>query len=175
MNITLAQALPVRNSISRRIQELLRERSRVAFVEAEKGEQYEKPQRSIEEVTKELEETRADYRTLDVLVSQENLRATVNWDGKEISLVEAIELAKQIRGEVNVLKDFGNRQKQERKSAQGWGGNTDANVIVHALYDPEQYRKAALKLEREVNRLSLEIDKKNHGVEFTFVNADKYI
>ncbi|MFP3726397.1 hypothetical protein U8V72_14510 [Priestia filamentosa] len=174
MKITLAQALPVRNAISRRIQELLQERNRVAFAEAEKGEKYEAPSRNIDDVTTELREARADYRTLDVLVARENLKATVQWDGGEITLVEAIELAKQVRGEVKSLKDFGNRKKQERKSSNGWG-SSESNVIIHALYDPEIYRKAALKSEREVNRLSMEIDKKNHSVEFEFENADKYI
>lgn len=174
MKITLAQALPVRNAISRRIQELLQERNRVAFVEVEKGEQYEKPTRSIEVVTKELEETRMDFRRLDVSVATENLKATIQWDGEEISLIEAIEIAKQIRGEVKDLKNFGNRKKQERKASNGWG-NSDANIIVFAMYEPEEYRKKALKLEREVTRLSLEIERKNHFVEFEFANAERYI
>lgn len=174
MKITLAQALPVRNSISRRIHELLQERNRVAFAEVEKGEKYEQPARSIDTVTKELNEVRADFRKLDVLVAKENLKATIQWDGKEITIIEAIELAKQIRGEVKDLKNFGNRNKQERKSSNGWG-NSEANIIVYALYEPEEYRKAALKLEREVNRLSLEIDRKNHFVEFEFENAENYI
>jgi hypothetical protein len=174
MRITLAQALPVRSSISRRIQELLQERNRVAFVEAEKGEKYEKPTRSIVEVTKELQEARADFRILDVLVAKENLNATIEWDGKQLTTTESIELAKQLRGEAKELKSLGARNKQEKKSSSGWGAS-DSNTVVYAMYEPEEYRKAALKLEREANRLSLEVERKNHFVEFEFEAAERYI
>lgn len=171
MNITLAQALPLRNSINRRIHELISERNQVAFVEVEKGGQYEKPTRTVEQVTEELNVTRSDFRALDVAMAAENLKAKVEWDGREVSLTEAIELSKQIRGEVNELKRFGQRKKQERQAS--W--RTEEVTYVHAQFEPEEYRKSALKLERQVNKLSSEIERKNHFVEFDFVAAERYL
>lgn len=174
MKVTLAQALPLRSTISKRIQDLLQERKKVAVVEAEKGEQYEAPVRKMEEVTEELRQAREDFRRLDVLVTAENLKATIQWDGKDISITEALELAKQTRGEAHEHKEFGNRNKKERKHSGGWGSN-DSNIILHAQYDPENYRKSAQKLQREADRLSFEIERKNHTVEFDFPDAEKYI
>lgn len=77
MKISLLEALPLRNTISRRIQDLLTERDSVAFVQFEKGEEYEKPERTVDEVTAELNEVRRDFRKLDVLVYQANLEAKI--------------------------------------------------------------------------------------------------
>lgn len=171
MKITLAQAVPLRTIISRRIQELLQERVNVSSVEVEQGEKYEKPARSMEEITAELEVARNDFRALDVAMAKANLENTIEWDGKEISIMEAIELAKQLRGEVDQLKKFGKRKKQERHTS--WRNETV--TIAYAMYDPEEYRKRALKLERQVNRLSQEIEAKNHRVEFEFEPAIRYL
>lgn len=171
MKITLAQAVPLRGIISRHIQELLQERNNVATVETKQSETYEKPSRSIDEVADELNVARKDFRQLDVSMAKANLEGELEWDGSVLSITEAIELAKQLRGEVAQLKNFGRRKKQERST--NW--RTEEVTIVHALYDPEEYRKKALKMERQVNRLSQEIEAKNHKVEFDFEAATRYL
>lgn len=119
MKISLLEALPLRNTISRRIQDLLTERDSVAFVQFEKGEEYEKPERTVDEVTAELNEVRRDFRKLDVLVYQANLEAKITQDDEEISIAEAIELAKQLRGEAGRLKVYAKSKKQERNHNYG--------------------------------------------------------
>lgn len=171
MRITLAQAVPLRGIISRRIQELLTERNNVSVAEAKQGETYDTPIRNMEEVSNELEIARNDFRKLDVAMAVFNLNEKLVWDGSEVSIIEAIELAKQLRGEVSQLKNFGQRKKQERST--DWRSNE--TTVVHALYDPEEYRKNALKMERQVNRLSQEIEAKNHKVEFDFEAASRYL
>jgi hypothetical protein len=170
MQISLLEALPLRNSISRRIHELLQERDRVAFVEFEKGDEYEKPERTVDDVTKELNVVRNDFRLLDVLVAKANLEAKVIWDNKEISIVEAIELAKQLRGEAVKLKQYGISKKQERKQSYG----ETKTVYRKAMFEPSALEKEGLKLERLANRLSLAIEKANHLHEIEFPYADKY-
>ncbi|MNJ90091.1 hypothetical protein D3C87_76840 [compost metagenome] len=173
MNITLAQAVPLKGIIARRIQELIQERNNVSTVTVENGVHAELPARSMEEVTKELEQTREDFRKLDVIMTHANLSNFIKWDNNNITITESIELAKQIRGEVNSLKSFGNRKKQEKEN--NWRNPLDKPSTTHTTYEPEEYRQKALKLERQVNKLSQDIEAKNHSVEITFVAADRYI
>lgn len=170
LNISLLEALPLRNSINRRIQELLQERDRVAYVEFEKDEKYELPERTFDNVTTELNKTREDYRQLDVLVTKANIDAKVKWDEKEISITEAIELAKQLRGEANKLKAYGMVKKQERKQSYG----ETKTIYRKALFEPSKMQEQGLKLERLANRLSLAIEKANHLHTIEFLAADLY-
>lgn len=174
MEISLALALPLRRTIESRIEELQNERLLNSKIEYEKGETYEKPARSFELITQELFETMEDYRLLDILIATNNITATISWDGKEISIMEAIELAKQLRHELMLLKSFALEKKQET-IRYGNSHNGGEKTYLITLYDPEGIRKQAAKLEREVNRLSFEIERKNHSVEFKYSPAKKYI
>lgn len=174
MLINLNIAVNLKSQVGKHIQELLRERTEASTVKAPKGEKYDDklPARSVAEIEVELNEARNDYRQLVKLMSQHNLENTVAWDGEQITLTEALELTKQLRGEINVKKSMGQRKKQEVED--NWR-NPGSENIVHALYDPEEYRKAAQKLSRQVEKLSIDIDMKNGKVEFDFPAADKYI
>lgn len=172
MQISLLEALPLRNSISRRIQELLQERDRVAYVEFEKGEDHETPEKTIEEVTNELNEVRNDYRQLDLVVTATNIVAKIEWNGGEITITEAIELAKQLRGEANKLKSYGNSKRVDRKP-QNYGETR--TIYRKAMFEPSKLQKEGLKLERIANRLSLAIEKANHNQMIEFPAADKYL
>ena len=171
MKISLLEALPLRNTISRRIQDLLSERHNVAFVQFEKGEEYEKPERTVEEVTKELNEVRRDFRKLDILVYKANLEAKITWDDEEICIAEAIELAKQLRGEAGNLKVFAQSKKQERNYSYG----SEVPSYEKALFDPSDMQKQVIKLEKMANRLSLTIEKANHVHTIDFDAAEKYM
>lgn len=172
LEITLAQAIPLKNIISRRINELQQEREQVAFVEVEKGEKYSTPERDMKTVENELDESHNDYRILDTLIAKNNLDYSLRWDGNDVTIKEAIEVAKERRNEINKLKYFGSRKKQEKTR-----GNymQDSSTITHTLYEPEEYRKRGLKLERQVNRLSQEIEAMNHKITFDFEGAERYL
>lgn len=171
MKITLAQAVHTLGDIGKHIQELIQERNSVAYVTAPKGEEYNKPTRSVDEVTAEINQARADYRELQTLMRKANLESTIVWDGKEVSIDEAIEISKQQRGELNVVKSFGRAQKQSTSS--NW--RSDSSEVTWAQFDPEVYRKAAIKLEKQVRKLSQDIEAKNHAVEFEFTAGERYI
>jgi len=172
--INLNIAVNLKSQIGKNIQELLRERTEVSTVKSPKGEKYDDklPIRTLAEVEAELEGARKDYRQLVKLMAQHNLAHSVKWDGEEITLTEALELSKQLRGEVNVKKSMGQRKKQEVED--NWR-NPGSENIVYALYDPEVYRKGAQKLSRQVEKLSIDIDMKNGDVKFEFPAASKYI
>ncbi|EQM25309.1 hypothetical protein [Bacillus licheniformis] len=168
--IALFEALPLRNTISKRIQELLQERESVAYVEYDKGEEYIKPTKSVDQITSDLEEARKDYRDLVVLMSEANLNAKVVWDEKELSITEALELAQQLRGEANRLKSYGRSKETERLSSY-----SDVISYRKAMFDPEKMQSKGLKLERMANRLSNAIEKANHNYEIEFEAAEKYL
>ncbi|MBH8599424.1 MULTISPECIES: hypothetical protein [unclassified Thermoactinomyces] len=170
MQISLAQAVALRNILARKIQELINERSQVAIISVPKGEQFERPNKTIESLTEEINEVRSHFRQLDVAMATANLNHTIHWDDQDITIMEAIELAKQMRGELQELKRFGSRKKQEYSSHYG-----EVVMVEHALYDPAEYQEKAKKLERKVNRLSYLIEAENHQVNFDFPPATIYL
>lgn len=170
MRISLAQAVALRSVLSKQIEDLIDERRSIAVVTVPKGEKYEKPSRNIEQVTAELEEVYDAYRQLDLKMAEANLNHTIEWDNQPLTIMEAIELAKQMRNELSELKSFAARQKQEYSSS--W---RDHVMVTFALYDPDQYKEKAKKLERKVNRLSYLIEAANHQVFFEFPPAKEYL
>src|SRR5690606_37535078 len=165
MKITLAEALPLRAAIMRRISELIAERHEVSTVTYVPGEaeNIEYPVRKVDEITAEIEEARADFRKLDILMARANVTETLEWEGQSYTIIEAIELAKQMRSEVAELKLLAGRRKEEIQ--QGLGGTV---TITRTLYEPEEMRRKAIELEKRANRLSQLIDKKNYQVEIDF-------
>ncbi|RXT07902.1 hypothetical protein [Ammoniphilus sp. CFH 90114] len=174
--ITLAEAIPLRKMLERRINELFSERWEHAYVIIEKGDSYEPYPRTMDIISEEIYELQRDYRVLGRLVTEANLSQKMTWNGEEVTLMEAIELAKQLRMDLNQLKSFSTRKKTERLMERGRRGpSSDASSLMTvALYDPEVYRQKALKLERQVNRLSASIEHQNHMVSIPF-DASKYI
>lgn len=171
MNITLADGVSLKSLLGKKIQELISERHSVSSVVLLKGEKppENNDERTMEEVTIELEEVRSDYRELTLLLAESNLNNTVIWDNKEIPLTVALELSKQLRGEVNELKSFGNRKKEGIQSS--WGSDDRYEITT---YEPREYKDKASKLERQVNKLSSDINNKNFNTYIEFSSASKY-
>lgn len=170
MQISLAQAVSLRSMLNRRMQELVNEREQVAVVSVPKGEKYEKPTRTVEQVTEELDEVRRHYRQLDLAMARANLTHTVQWDGQALPIMEAIELAKQLRAEMQELKRLALRNRQEYSS--NWG---EAIMVKYTMYDPDVYKERAKKLERKTNRLSHLIEAANHQAMLDFPPAVEYL
>lgn len=169
MKITVAEARLLKNAVSKKLHDLLRERSQIAFVEYEKGEEYTPYERTFDEVSKEIEKTREHYRVVKRALADSNLHTTIEWNGKELSIVEALELVKQLRTEAEDLKTFGNSQQVERISR----GAFDTKVSYKkALFNPPAIKKEGEKMLKMANRLSILIDKANFNamVEFDFVD-----
>ncbi len=156
----------------RRISELIAERNEVSTITYVPGEvgNIEYPARKVDEITAEIEEARADFRKLDILMARANVTETLEWEEDIYTIIEAIELAKQMRSEVAELKRLAGRKKEEIQ--RGFGG---ATTITRTLYEPEEMRRKAIELEKRANRLSQLIDKKNYQVEIDFPEAEKYL
>ena len=171
--ITMAEALTVRAAISRKLSQLESERMHNATTVIEKGETAEYPVRSVDVITAEIRQAMQDYRKLDTLIAISNTTNTIPWDGTDICILEAIELAKQMRTEIHHFSILGRQKKLERHLNRS---NIDGGKPIYtvALYDPDAYTVEAQKKEREVTKLSALIERSNHLTEIPF-NAEAYM
>jgi len=167
--ISLAEAVKLKSLLSKRIHELEEEMDRVAFIEIEKGSKVPKQVRTILDVEQELEEVRKDFRLLDKLMYQANIKYEIAFNDESLTIVEAIELATQLRAKVRKYKEYGSAQKEEYSYSYGEG----VSLIKVAMFEPETYRLKGLEIERQANRLSNLINAKNYAIELDF-DSEKY-
>ena len=167
--ISLAEAVKLKSILNTKFRELFQERRRVAYVTLEKGETPVANGRSIAQVEAELDFVRKDIRTLDRLVYEANLKHTVNFLDEELTLVEAIEYAKQIRYEAEEVKDLSYSEKEEIQMGYG-----DLSIVRIAMFDPESYRVKADEYDRLAHKLSNLINAKNYQVQIDFDDS-KYL
>lgn len=162
--INLAEAVKLKSILTKKVQELISELHRSAFVTIEKGQAPKTSNRAMTVIESELAQVRLDIRTLDRLVYEANIKNTVDFKSEQLTLVEAIELATQLRAEAELCKHFSTHEKESVR--MGYGENTMLYEI--AMYEPEEYRERALKLEKDAHKLSNLVNVKNYSVELNF-------
>lgn len=167
--ISLAEAVKLKSILSKRIHELEEEMNRVSFIEIEKGSHLPKQSRQLKDVEEEVEQVRRDFRLLDRLMYRANIDNEIQFNKESLPIVEAIELASQLRAKSRKYKEFASASKEEFLYPLGDSGS----MIKVALFEPEDYRKKALETERLANRLSNLINAKNYSVELEF-DSEKY-
>lgn len=167
--IPLAEAVKLKSVLTKKIPELIQEIHLVSHVIIEKGETPKSSGRLLKEVEAELAQVRKDARTLDRLIYRANIDNTINFKGEEFPIVEAIELASQLRAEASLCKDLGKSEKERLYSGRD-------NVVLYqvALYDPIAYREKANELEKEAHRLSNLINAKNYQVQIEFDDSNYF-
>ncbi|MEO4054619.1 hypothetical protein [Solibacillus sp. CAU 1738] len=161
--ITLAEAVKLKSILNKKIQELTHEISRVAHTIVEKGEEPKLPERGLLHVEAELAIVRKDARTLDRLIYRANIDNHVLFNGEKLALVEAIELATQLRAEAGQAKELGMSEKESYFHSSG-----EMTFYRIALYDPAIYRARANEVEKQAHRLSNAINAKNYQIEIDF-------
>lgn len=161
--IPLAEGVKLKSILSKKIQELISEIHLVSHAVVEKGKEPKSSGRTIPEIEKELHQVRKDSRTLDKLIYRANIDNTISFKNEEMPIVEAIELATQLRAEASLYKHLGQSEKESLYS-------TSDSVIFYniAMYDPVEYRNRAKEAEKEAHRLSNLINAKNYQVEIPF-------
>ena len=164
MTINLAEAVKLKSVLAKKVQELIGELHRSAFVTVEKGQTPKTSNRSMTTIETELAQVRLDMRTLDRLVYGANIQNTVEFKSEKLALVEAIELATQLRADAELCKQFSMHEKETVRI--GYGDNSMLYEI--AMYEPEEYRERAASLEKDAHKLSNLINAKNYGVEINF-------
>ncbi|MEG0260405.1 MAG: hypothetical protein RR595_12430 [Lysinibacillus sp.] len=164
MTINLAEAVKLKGILAKKVQELISELNNSAFVTIEKGELPKTSNRAMPIIEAELSQIRLDMRTLDRLVYEANIQNKVAFKSQQLALVEAIELAKQLRAETDLCKQFSMHEKETVR--MGYGDNSMLYEI--AMYEPAQYRERAATLEKDAHKLSNLINAKNYSVEINF-------
>lgn len=171
MKITLAQAINLLSSLQKRISELNGEFFNVHVIEVPKGETYTPFDRTVHDVLQNLSEVQYDLLELKEIIQEANLNNLIEWDGQSISMIRAIETAKQLREQLNLLKTLATTQKRSYNVHHRSG----AVMEQIALFDPSEFKKQSDKLSRQAELLSSRIDKVNYTVEIEVPLADKYL
>ena len=168
--IPLAEGVKLKSILTKKIQELINEIHLVSHAIVEKGEKPNPSGRPLTEVEMELAQVRKDSRTLDKLIYRANIDHTISFKGEELPIVEAIELASQLRAEASLYKDLGKEEKERLYHSTG-----DSIIFYQvAMYDPAEYRNRANDLEKEAHRLSNLINAKNYQVEIEFDDSNYF-
>lgn len=167
--ITLAEAVKLKSILTKRIHELEEELRRVSFATVEKGETPKTGPRTVEIVDEELDDVREDIRLLDKLMYRANIDHSITFKEGKLTIVEAIELATQLRAKSRLYKELGASPKEEIQ----YGMTESATIYQVALFDPEQYRQKAMQLEKDAHKLSNLINAKNYAIELDF-DDEKY-
>ncbi|MFD1927018.1 hypothetical protein ACFSFY_02865 [Sporosarcina siberiensis] len=165
--ITLAEAVKLKSILKKRIHELDDEMRRVAFTTVEKGNSPEKGLRTLQIVETELDEVRLDSRTLDRLMYRANIDNEIEFQGDQLAIVEAIELATQLRAKAQTYKELSMSEKEEIQ----YGYSEDIIVYRVALFEPEDYRVKSLQAEKDAHKLSNLINAKNYSIILDFDDA----
>ena len=161
--ISLAEAVKLKSILNKKTQELISEIRNVSHTIVEKGEEPKMPERTLQQIDTELQDVRNDARLLDRLIYEANIQNTISFEGQQYTLVEAIELAIQLRSQTSLYKDLGTSDKESL-----FHNNGDAIFYRVALYEPNDYREKANELEKLAHRLSNAINAKNYQVQIHF-------
>lgn len=167
--ITLAEAVKLKSILTKRVHELEDEIRRVAFTTVIKGEDPQEGPRTVAKVDEELEEVRRDIRLLDRLMYRANIDHFIHFQGDDLAIVEAIELATQLRARARIYKELGSAAREEMQ----YGMMEGTPVYQVALFDPEIYRQKAIQVEKDAHKLSNLINAKNYLVVLDF-DDEKY-
>ncbi|MEK4427028.1 hypothetical protein [Solibacillus sp. FSL K6-1523] len=163
MAINLAEAVKLKSILTKKIQDLTSSVHQASHTIIEKGEQPVKPEYTLEMIETELKDIRKDSRKLDSLIYRANIDNTIAFKDEIMPIVEAIELAIQLRAEAAFCKQLGMSEKETYYHSSG-----ETILYNVALFDPMHYRNQSNELEKEAHRLSNLINAKNYQVEIEF-------
>lgn len=171
MQVTLAQAIAGINIIKKQINRLQHQLNQVAFQTVAKEEQVDDSEVSFYDVYVDLGKAEQDYIDLLIIIRTVNNQETLPWDGREISLSKAIELAKLLRRQSSTLISLGRSKKKEVVRSYS---STDTMYKI-AMFDPKAIAAEAEALDRKADRLSALIESKNHSVNIPIPFLEKYL
>lgn len=170
MKITIAEAIKLKSLLSQKYNELTRERSSNATERVKTpSDTVDFPKRKVLDITNDIQEVLNDSAELSLLLAKANIENTVEFDGKEITLVSALDLVKVLRSEVVTLKRLGEAKDSQLRS------DYSSEYYEILLYNPVPVLERSKELERKVNRLSNAINAKNFTTEIEVPFADTWM
>lgn len=169
LSINLAEAVKLKSIITKKIQEYTMTVHPLTHVIIEKGDKPVIPDYTLEMLEAELKQLRYDSRKLDALIYRANIDNMITFKNEELPIVEAIELASQLRAEAAFCKQLGSAEKEGIYHSGG-----DTILYRVALYDPLEYRNRAIEFEKDAHRLSNLINAKNYQVQIDFDDSNYF-
>lgn len=169
LSINLAESVKLKSIITKKIQELSSAVHQVTHVVVEKGEEPKQPTLTLEKLEADLKQLRYDSRKLDALIYRANIDNTIVFNDEEMPIVEAIELANQLRAEAAFCKTLGMEEKESYYHSVG-----ETMLYRIALYEPLDYLNRSNELEKQAHRLSNAINAKNYQVTIAFDDSNYY-
>lgn len=137
---------------------------RFAFATVEKGMSPVRGTCTLKVVDIELVGVCLDNRVLDRLMYRANIDNEIEFQNQKHPIVEAIELATQLRAKAHFYKVLSTAEKEEIQ--YGYAENTTVSQV--ALFAPEEYCVKSLQAEKVAHRLSNLINAKNYSVTLAF-------
>ena len=168
MAINLAEAVKLKSILTKKIHELEGQLRSTMFAIVEKGDEPKQPPKPFTAYEQELVDVRYDARKLDALIYRANIDHTVAFQGESLSIVEAIELATQLRAEAQFAKELASNEKEQFYTSAG-----ETILYRVALFEPTAYESKAIELEKLAHRLSNAINAANYAITLPF-DGDKY-
>ena len=179
MDITISEALSLKSVLTKRMEELKGERTKVSktqFIENEDSPDV--PVRTLPIVEEDLYAVHRDYLELNekiMLANLNNTFAAPDFGFTAINIATALELAKLLRNELYVLKQMATEKKVSYEPLLNSYSREAKKLKTVTNFDPNEYRNRGIDLERKVNRLSAEIEKANYQFTITFNPASNYM
>ncbi|MBP1308787.1 hypothetical protein JOD82_001807 [Paenibacillus sp. 1182] len=158
MQIKLSQAVTLQSIIKKRLSELKQERDQLAYLFVAKGDQPDTPEdRTFDQVNIEIEATQMDLLEIESKIAKANSTFGVEWDGRHMTIGEALRLAKLFREQAREYGDYGSQRDNDIDRSR----MLTTPVLKVLTYRPKDYAEKAQKLTRKANKISDLIDEAN--------------
>lgn len=183
MKVTLAQALQMRKDLNAEIGTLCNERamasSVITYENDENFEIYRKqqlPVKSVEELTKLIEEKRQRLATLQNLIDRENTSSLTDWkeNGEYITINQLWLLNNNIKAELAFSMSAGSHVQKNIKKGRRYtstsndgrlGFISDPDTVYEMPYNVSQQQERAKKLEKKYRATNDALRKANWNTE----------
>ena len=158
MELPLGQLLKLVNEYVEEVERLKDLRDKESVKVYRPGEDPIEPEFTVEDITKDINELNRKIRKLRKRIAESNLEVSVStYEGKTISLAEALTYKGQLKAELESLKKYVKRRPKERRS-MSFDDNTEIEEINYNIEDVKEYVNDLSKRHRKIQA---EIDKVN--------------
>lgn len=168
MKLNLTELVNLKVSMNRKLSQLQSERNSFKFVTVEKPEDAEYDPTLVEDISEKILQIIRDLAKLEAILSFENSKKS---DLYGITILEGISYIKRMRNELSEYQEMSKTVKKTLNTSR-WEGGVGYKM---ATFDPETFKNMAVLIEKEINKISRELDKRNFTTEVEVDFADKYM
>ncbi len=180
--ITLDEALRLLEEKKAKVNELLSTRQTSGVVSYEDGEDesfIQRPERTVEEITKEIQFVSRQVRKLQLAITKANveIETEIELDSEKLTLGELIVAIKQLRVELPYLQKLTNnknskQKKKNREYVDGQFVHVTTIYVNEVLYNIQDVRESVAKSEKLIQKMQATINKLNVETYVDFVNEE---